>query len=73
MAVSDDALITCALLVFNYLILWRGDNWMKKVIGDFFFILIGIATYIYFSTDVPWGIIIAIMGLIDLVFRITKA
>lgn len=73
MAVSDNALITCALLVINYLILWKDNNFFKRVIADLFFIFIGIASYIYFPTTVPWGIIIAVFGLIDGVFTVTKA
>lgn len=71
MALSDSVILTGIILAGTWFLFFRG-NLMQRFVGDMIIIITGIATYTFMSTDFPWGILIAVIGLVDGLFGIQR-
>ena len=69
MAISDSTVLVILLCALNYGIIWQ-KGFIGKIIGDIMFLIIGISTYLIVSTDYPWGILLAIIAGIHLLWTV---
>lgn len=69
MAVGDSTILVVLLCALNYALIWN-KGYVGKLIGDLMFLVIGISTYLIVSTDFPWGILIAIIAGIHLMWTV---
>lgn len=68
-SVSDGTILVVLLCALNYLMIWR-QSWVGRLIGDIMFVVIGVSTYLLVSTDYPWGILLAVIAGIHLLWTV---
>lgn len=77
MAVGDNTIIFLALLVLNYVLIWRhknknGDGFTGRLLGDIGFIILGIVGLLLSGVNFPTWLISIFAG-IDLLLTISDA
>lgn len=70
--IDNNTILLIAVAATNAWLMYYNTEWKRKVLGGLFFIFIGMSVYLLpdVTLDYPWGILIAALGLIDLVLRL---
>ena len=77
MAVDNQTIFAIGLMAMIYLFLWRRDEndpmWIpKRVVADILFFVCGMGTYMIITTGQPWGILISVLALIDVLYTVFR-